>query len=126
MRRYYLASLAALLVAGCGDPRTSYEREAEAAVVASATAQPTPTGPTEAELAEIARGRRIEAIRHADSALNWINIGVTTGKFSESLGSSVHKTFDECIKSSWMEDNECVPIPALPDSYWNAGEQVAP
>jgi hypothetical protein len=126
MVKYCAAALTALLVTGCGDPRTSYEREADAAAAAAiAQSQPSPAelAATEAErAAEVARWERINAIRRADPALNWLNIGITTDKFSESLSSEVYKTFKECAKSSWMEDNECIPIPALPDSYWAAGE----
>lgn len=70
--------------------------------------------------AAIERERQIASVRQNDRSLNWVNIGISTGKFSESLHSSVHRTYEECVASSFMEDNECFPIPALPDSYWNA------
>ncbi len=70
--------------------------------------------------AQLARERKIEEIRQRDPNVNWVNIGITTGKFSESLRTSTHKTYDECVAHSYMEDNDCFPIAALPESYWNA------
>lgn len=118
--RLIVVALPAVLI-GCSKPSpdavaapaTSYGTEiaVEETLNSSASAEPDP---------EVVRERQIEATRQKDPALNWVNIGITTGKFSESLGSSVHQTYDECINRSAMEDNECFPIPALPKSYWDA------
>ncbi len=75
--------------------------------------------------ADIALQHKIDAIRQADPTLNWVTIGISTGKFSEDMNSGVYRTYEECLKGSWMADNECIPIPALPDSYWNAEQAVA-
>lgn len=62
----------------------------------------------------------IDEARKKNTDVNWMHIGISTGKFSESLSAMVYQTHNECIAASFMEDNECVPVPALPDSYWNA------
>lgn len=67
------------------------------------------------------RFARIEGIRRKDPALNWVSVGISTGKFSESIDTTVHRTYAECAEASSMESNSCFPIARLPDSYWNAG-----
>jgi len=75
--------------------------------------------------AEVARWEKIERARHSDPKLNWLQIGISTGKFSETISSRVFKTYDECEASSLLEDWTCAPIAALPKSYWDA-EQDTP
>lgn len=70
--------------------------------------------------AQLLLEKQVESQRQSDPALNWVNIGIATGKFSESIHSSVHRTHADCAAASYMEDNTCFPIRALPDSYWNA------
>lgn len=65
---------------------------------------------------------QIDAVRHADKSLNWTRIGISTGKFDESIYGDVYKTHAECVEMSNSEANVCLPIQALPDSYWNAGQ----
>lgn len=69
---------------------------------------------------EEAEQSRINSIRQADPNLNWVRIGISTGKFSESMNSGVHRTYSECVERANMSSNECIPIRSLPDSYWNA------
>jgi len=78
-----------------------------------------------AERAEMERLFRIEETRRADPALNWVNVGISTGKFSESIDTSIHRTHDECMAVLREEDSSCFPIARLPDSYWEA-EVVPP
>jgi len=65
---------------------------------------------------------KIDAVRHADKSLNWMRIGISTGKFSESINGQVYKTNVECVAMSLSEANVCLPIRALPESYWNAAK----
>ncbi len=120
---------AVALLVGCSQPPPDYDNFLSEAHGNAATPAAAPLTAEEqaaataaqAELnAEIVRERQIEEIRRRDPAVNWVNIGISTGKFSESIGSTVHQTHEECIRRSAMEDNECFPIPALPDSYWKA------
>jgi hypothetical protein len=132
LMKYTIVSVIALLIVGCGDSRTNYERKTEIAASATASAaehaaqQAATTEQAKLDTeraAQIAAEQQIAAIRQADPSLDWINIGISTGKYSESLHTSVHKTYEECMKSSWMADNGCVPIAALPESYWDAADQ---
>jgi hypothetical protein len=68
----------------------------------------------------VVRQQKTDAIRQADPALNWVGIGISTGKFSESMASWTFRTYDECVKYPRGEASECIPIPALPKSYWDA------
>jgi hypothetical protein len=124
---YVAVALASALI-GCGQPDsgpgaapdTLYNTTEPATAEEQAAANA-----AQAELnAQIARERQIEEVRQRDSALNWVNIGISTGKFSESLGTSVHRTYEECIAHSVREANECFPIAALPGSYWAASEDA--
>jgi hypothetical protein len=67
-----------------------------------------------------ARAARVEAVRQEDPTLNWVSIGISTGKVSESLTTRVHRTYKDCAAFSPESDNQCVPINALPQSYWDA------
>lgn len=78
----------------------------------------------EAENAEYEKARqkadRVAQIRQKNTELNWVWIGLTTGKFSESMDTIVFKTYDQCSAYTPMSENECIPIRALPQSYWDA------
>jgi hypothetical protein len=115
-----------VFLAACSEPPPAPIADTESpydiAVRMTAEEQGIPVEAAQKELdAEIAREGRIQAIRQNDAAINWMKIGISTGKFSESISTSVHKTYSECVENSWSEDNECVPIPALPNSYWDTG-----
>lgn len=114
MKRSFL--IAGLLLAGCHEPRPADYYVAEPAPAPAEIS----SQQKQAQQAEAERQRRIDAARQSDPALNWVRIGITTGKFSESISSTVHKTYAECVASGWSEANTCHPIAALPKSYWDA------
>lgn len=119
-----IIALAVALI-GCGPPPQTYNPTPEQPSANTETPM-TPEDHAEAIAAQVAideqaaREREIEAARHGDPALNWVNIGISTGKFSESMSTSVHRTYEECAAHGGEEDHECIPISALPSSYWNA------
>lgn len=67
-----------------------------------------------------AREARINAARQQDPALDWARFSITTSKYSEWTSSGVYKTHAECVAAADKTSNECIPIPALPQSYWDA------
>lgn len=136
-----------LALAACGQPEsgagsarsddtgTAAEQAANPAAIAAAkaeTARMEAAARAKAEAGErIERARaqrlaRIEEIRRKDPALNWVNVGISTGKFSESINTTVYRTYDECERDPFMETSSCFPIARLPESYWKAEEQLRP
>lgn len=125
--RCILMSIAAIAVAGCSEPIEAPDDAPESPyeTVVRMTAEEQGISPEAAKVeidAEMEREREIESIRQSDPALNWVNVGISTFKHSNSLNTSVHRTYEECVNHSHMKANSCFPISALPDSYWSAGE----
>jgi predicted small lipoprotein YifL len=111
----------AIALAGCADrdPLPPPTTEKVAPAYKPKPEQESPAARQAAE-AERLRESQIQAARQSDPALNWVSIGISTGKFSESIASSVYKTHEECVQHSYLSDNTCFPIAALPSSYWDA------
>lgn len=117
----------AILLAGCGrKERSGHSEESYTTSIPDVVVSETVEEKNERERLEKEQEslrkeyERILEIRSKDPNLNWINIGITTGKFSESISSSVFKTYEECVNAGYMEDHTCSPITALPKSYWDA------
>lgn len=53
-----------------------------------------------------------------NAEVNWMLIGISTGKYSEQITTAVFKTLQECEQAANEEANACTPIAALPASYW--------
>lgn len=68
--------------------------------------------------AEQVEQRRIQSLREQNPEVNWLMVGITTGKYSEDIAAEVYRTHDECRQNQPFEDTECVAIAALPESYW--------
>lgn len=100
---------------------------AAAVSLAGCIGQPQPISPQEQALIEqeeqqarqeAERAEQEEQRRQTVKGLNWILIGISTGKYSESLTTNVFKTYKECSEAAQDEANSCVPIAALPKEYW--------
>lgn len=140
MKTYRLGTLAVMAslciaLSGCGQPGSDRQGSDDGAVATSAVEATDPAqaaaerqaARAEAERERVQRAEterldRMAKVRQADPALNWINIGISTSKTSEDLHTGVHRTYAECVADASMEDNNCIPIAKLPDSYWKAGE----
>ena len=72
----------------------------------------------EAERRVQAEQQRIQSLREKNPEVNWMMISITAGKYSEDIEAEVYRTYDECRQIQPWEDTECVPIAALPESYW--------
>ena len=75
--------------------------------------------PTPEQKAAIERENQITAARRSNPEVNWVLVGISTGKYDEHISSEVYKTFEECQKGAVEESSTCVPVPALPQSYWD-------
>lgn len=53
---------------------------------------------------------RQEKLLREDPLLDWVNIGISTGKYTESISSSVHDTYAECEAYRIKEKHTCFPI----------------
>lgn len=105
MKKYFVA-LTALTLTACGAPAPTAE---ELAVQQAAERR------VQAEQVE---QRRIQSLREQNPEVNWLMVGITTGKYSEDIAAEVYRTHDECRQNQPFEDTECVAIAALPESYW--------
>jgi hypothetical protein len=121
MRHLLIVCLLSSLLGACGrdEKYPTYQEDNSRITI------PTPSDfPTDEELkaTEIAEQHEKEIEDHIrkDRNLNWIRIGISTGKFSESISHSVYKTWTECQDSQLSEANTCIPVNALPASYWKA------
>lgn len=123
MKMSYVAMTLTVLLVSCSP--ASYDTNYDTVY------QPAPPPPAPEEAAQKAEqeamnveARRVATVRAADPALDWVSVGISTGKFSESIDGMTFDTQDECVRWIVKSDHICFPIPALPQSYWDAERPV--
>lgn len=120
VRAIITISAAAVLITACDVDQSPPVYQVEKETVREVAVDPIKEVEEARVKIEVEKQAAIDAARQSDPNLNWVRVGISTGKFSESISTTVHKTYAECLESAWSEANDCVPTSKLPDSYWNA------